>query len=322
MAAMQEVEINEVPPNELDEVPEALTAPEAAPKREKKMFLFRVFMAELLVTFLFLFSVMAMGVNLSKANKSPTGVESAIVTGFCAVAMIYSFADVSGAHFNPAVTFATMVTRKTSIKKGLCYIAAQLLASVLATFWIGCLFNFDQIESLNVMPNDQGTLLFQAFLMETTLTFILCYVIFATAFSTIDTSNVELTKVLSDKKIASVKTKDLTVYNVSGNSKAGFAGIAIGFTLGFLTMIGGSVSGGAFNPARVFGPAVCTGYIFTKGSLWLYWVGDFCGAAMAGVLQHFFATVQRFEKEGVTAGKLATAFVPRELTRVVAPGSK
>lgn len=35
----------------------------------------------------------------------------------------------------------------------------------------------------------------------------------------------------------------------SGNSKAGFAPIAIGLTLGALTLIGG-----AFNPARATGP--------------------------------------------------------------------
>jgi glycerol uptake facilitator-like aquaporin len=326
--AMTEIEIQDATTNEMDEVPEPLTqgASVAARKAEKTMFLFRVFMAELLVTFMFLFTVMALGVNNARDKKSVSGIEPAIVTGFCAVAMIYSFADVSGAHFNPAVTFATMVTRKTSIKKGLCYIGAQLLASILATFWVGVLFGFDEIDALNVQPwqgsnstDDTGNTIkaasvFQAFLMETTLTFILCYVIFATAFSNIDTDNIELNKVLADKKIASVKTKDLTIYNVSGNSKAGFAGLAIGFTLGFLTMIGGNVSGGAFNPARVFGPAICTGFIFREGYVWLYWVGDFAGAAAAGVLQHFFNTVQRFEKEGhVTTREVLKSFVPREL---------
>jgi glycerol uptake facilitator-like aquaporin len=38
----------------------------------------------------------------------------------------------------------------------------------------------------------------------------------------------------------------LTIKTASGNTKAGFAPISIGFTLGFLGLIGGTVSGGAF----------------------------------------------------------------------------
>ncbi len=55
---------------------------------------------------------------------------------FIAVAVIYSFADISGAHFNPAVTFATVVTGKMTWKKGASFMAAQLLGSVWASFWV------------------------------------------------------------------------------------------------------------------------------------------------------------------------------------------
>lgn len=73
---------------------------------------------EFLVTFLFLFSAMAMGVNAARLDSSEALVLSAVGVGFTAVALIYAFADVSGAHFNPLVTFATMVTGKVSIRKG------------------------------------------------------------------------------------------------------------------------------------------------------------------------------------------------------------
>lgn len=46
-----------------------------------------------------LFSVMAMFINCKKLGLQSTTVESAIVTGFVAVAVIYSFGDISGAHF-------------------------------------------------------------------------------------------------------------------------------------------------------------------------------------------------------------------------------
>jgi hypothetical protein len=80
--------------------------------------------------------------------------------------------------------------------------------------------------------------------------------------------------------------RNLTIYTTSGNTKAGFAPVAIGFTLGFLCLLGSSVSGGAFNPARVFGPAVLSGSWRNQE---LYWIADFIGAALAGLTQSLFA---------------------------------
>lgn len=78
---------------------------------------------------------MAVVVNDSRnPNTSENAVLGCLATALCSVALIYSFADVSGAHFNPAVTFATMITGKTAVKKGLSYIAIQMFASVIATF--------------------------------------------------------------------------------------------------------------------------------------------------------------------------------------------
>ena len=51
-------------------------------------------------------------------------------------------------------------------------------------------------------------------------------------------------------------------------------------------LLGGSVSGGAFNPARVFGPAIISGYWRNHE---LYWLADFIGAALAGFAQYLFA---------------------------------
>merc|ERR1711915_465183 len=46
--------------------------------------------------------------------------------------------------------------------------------------------------------------------------------------------------------------------------------IVIGFTLGFLGLLGGSTSGGAFNPAIVWAPVLFSG---VWGDSWKYWVG-------------------------------------------------
>ncbi|KAJ8544836.1 hypothetical protein K7X08_017419 [Anisodus acutangulus] len=49
-----------------------------------------------------------------------------------AVVMVYSMAQVSGAHFNPAVTLIFTVFRRFPLKLAPVYIIAQLIGSVLA----------------------------------------------------------------------------------------------------------------------------------------------------------------------------------------------
>lgn len=245
----------------------------------------------MLCTFLFIYIVCATSANFARLKTVNNPVVGALCTGFASVALIYSFADVSGAHFNPAVTFATIVTRKTGLAKGLMYMAAQLIGAVFSSLILLVTFpeNYEkgnvaaQVAVVPAQDADIGN----AFLIELILTFILVYVIFAVAFDTVDSSkNVQVVNTPGGGK-QKKGGNSLTIYTTSGATKAGFAPIAIGFTLGFLSFMGGSVSGGAFNPARVFGPALVGG-VWTKH--WLYWIADFLGAGVAGYTQKFFAT--------------------------------
>jgi glycerol uptake facilitator-like aquaporin len=107
------------------------------------------------------------------------------------VALIYSFADVSGAHFNPAVTFATIITGKMSVRKGILFIGIQLFSATFATLALmvvypnvtGSTSKVSIAQFVSVSAASDAHLL-QAFFMEVILTFILVYVIFATAFDT------------------------------------------------------------------------------------------------------------------------------------------
>ncbi|KAJ1503914.1 hypothetical protein HMI54_014231 [Coelomomyces lativittatus] len=260
---------------------------------DKRKVLLRAVLGEFLCTLLFLFIVCATHVNHVRSQTPDSLVLSAISTGFASIALIYSFADVSGAHFNPAVTFGTVVTGKTSISKGALYVGVQLIAAVFATIIVYAVFpkaeDGTPTTRLLFVDLGQGANAGSAFVMEFILTFILVYVIFATAFDTVDSSNevrVETTdergRRIQDKSVG----RNLTIYTTSGNTKAGFAPLAIGMTLGFLCFIGGTVSGGAFNPARVFGPALVGNY---WSNHWVYWIGDFLGAATAAFTQSFFA---------------------------------
>ena len=251
-------------------------------------------LGELLCTTIFLFVIMCNAVNFGQMSQDdafsyPNPVVSGLCTAFVAVAVIYSFADVSGANFNPAVTFAALVTRKTTPVKAMFYIGAQLLASIFATFLIWLVFpRFKEpdtqrtaIEYLVLRPGPSANI-GELLLLEFLMCFMLVYVIFAVAFDTIQPE----VQVLNSGGEDTTRRKKLTIYSTSGKTKAGFAPLAIGFTHGFLAFIGASISGGGFNPARAFGPALLA---WDWNSQWAYWFAELSGGALAAYAQLFFS---------------------------------
>jgi len=259
----------------------------------KRWILGRALAGELLCTFIFLYIAMAVPWNMGRLKVDNPNTE-AVAVAFNGVSNIYSFADISGAHFNPAVTFATVVTGKTTWRKGAAYVGAQLLGSIFASSWFIVTFpdGVAQISNLALKPDPNMNKFYQL-MMEFTLTFILVYVIFSVAFDTVDSNKVEVKQVGGDagKGAKNVQAKALTIYTASGTSKAGFAPLSIGFTLGLLSLVGGSVSGGAYNPARAFGPAIVSGVWQDQ---WVYWIGDLLGAAAAGHAQLFFQRLKKY----------------------------
>ncbi|KAJ4457499.1 putative MIP plasma membrane transporter [Paratrimastix pyriformis] len=240
----------------------------------------RAICGEFLVTFCFIFIVCSTQANLIRAGlRNPNS--GPIATGFAACALIYSFADISGAHFNPAVTFATILRRRTHWLRGIFYIIAQLLGAIIATALLdSVIYPGVSAADLVVRPADDASLI-SALIIETFMSFTLVFVIFAVAFDAADTKQAVTVGSGDAKRPA------LTVYTASGSSKAGFAPLSIGFTLGFLCYVGGTVSGGAFNPARAFSAAVVAGDF--RGN-WVFWIGDLCGSSLAALVQWFFAT--------------------------------
>jgi glycerol uptake facilitator-like aquaporin len=63
-----------------------------------------------------------------------------------------------------------------------------------------------------------------------------------------------------------------------------WAPLAIGTTLGFIVMVGGPLTGGAFNPARWFGPALVGN---DWGGTWPYLLGPIVGALLAAAVYRF-----------------------------------
>ena len=252
-------------------------SPEARRGRQKMMI--RATYGEFMCTLLFytpIFGVI-MNSSISKWNSDASVLLTAFVGGFQAICVSYAFSGVSGAHFNSSISFALWLTGKLSSRKTIGYICVQLLASIVAMAILTSMFHGslqNAYLACTVTPVDSNTL-GKVFATEFFLTFILSYVAFTVAFEEAEDekkNNMSL-KTMSD-------SKGLAIYASTPQSKSGFAPFTIGFAIFILSMIGGT-SGGAFNPGRIFGPAIFSG---KWDYLWLYWLGEVIGASAAGLL--------------------------------------
>jgi aquaporin Z len=196
---------------------------------------------ELVGTFLFV-SVIAL--------SGPTGSLAPLAIGGALMAMVYMGGHVSGAHYNPAVSFGAFLRRKMRGVDMLAYWVAQLAGAACA-FVAGYLISG---HSPGIHPGPKVDV-FQALAVEILFTAALVLVVL----------NVAMTKA------------------TEGNS---FYGLAIGFTIAAGIFVGGPISGGAYNPAVGIG-ATLGSALFTGGGwsdVWLYIVGPLIGAAIgAGI---------------------------------------
>jgi len=93
----------------------------------------RKLFAEWLGTFFLLAVVVGSGImadRLSGGNSALALLGNTIPTGAILYVMILILGPVSGAHFNPAVTFAFLLSNKISIKNSIAYIIFQILGGI------------------------------------------------------------------------------------------------------------------------------------------------------------------------------------------------
>lgn len=207
----------------------------------------RALAAELIGTFTLVFA--GAGAIMVDAKTDALGhVGVAIAFGLAIMVMVYAVGHISGAHFNPAVSFAFALTRHFPWPRVAAYWVAQasgaLLAAVLLRASLG-----DLADIGATLPAGSQA---QSFLWEVVLTFFLMFVIMSVATDT----------------------------RAVGEAAA----IAIGGTVALDAMFGGPVSGASMNPARSLGPALVSGELH---ALWLYLVAPLAGAALGAVAYQF-----------------------------------
>lgn len=88
-----------------------------------------------------------MGVALASGNDAVALLGNTIATGAILVVLIMVFGPVSGAHFNPAVTFAFWLKRDITLAAALAYIVVQIAGGLLGTGLAHAMFELDIVQA-------------------------------------------------------------------------------------------------------------------------------------------------------------------------------
>ena len=87
-----------------------------------------------------------MGENLSPNNAAVALLGNTIATGAILFVIIKMFGNISGAHFNPAVSLLFYLRKELELTKLLNYIVFQFLGGLLAIFLIHYIFNLELFQ--------------------------------------------------------------------------------------------------------------------------------------------------------------------------------
>jgi aquaporin Z len=202
----------------------------------------RKYVSEAIGTFAIVFCCTGAGIINQEIPGSVTQVGIAMTCGLIVASMIYALGEISGAHFNPAVTLSFWASKHFPLREVMPYITSQLIGAFLASILLKILFPLN-IKLGATLPHGSYS---QSFIFEFILTFILMLVLLNVAKGT--------------------KEQGL------------FAGIAIGSIVLLEVMFAGPISGASMNPARSIAPAVVTG---NADALYIYIFAPIFGALSA-----------------------------------------
>ena len=228
-------------------------------QKEIKFKLYQKFLAELFGTTILLYE--CCGAPTFNKDKLYVGV---LASSFTVAFLVYIFVNISGAHFNPAVSLALFMKGAITLKEFFLYMLAQVIGA-----FIGCCFialsrkgKFDELGATKIsdyLIQVNGGTEIDAW----------CYIscLFTEMFSTF----------LLILFVLAIGEK----YNQLGIS----LGLAFGLALTALIFTGANISGSSFNPARSLAPATLQalsgGDTKPIEQIWIYIIGPFAGAIIA-----------------------------------------
>jgi len=112
--------------------------------------------SELIGSFLLVATVVGSGImaeNLSNGNDAVALLGNTIATGAILFVIIKMFGEISGAHFNPAISLIFFLRKELNLKDLLNYISYQMIGGILAIISIHYIF---QINIFQISTNIRG----------------------------------------------------------------------------------------------------------------------------------------------------------------------
>ena len=109
----------------------------------------RAYLSEFTGTAMLLATVIGsgiMGETLANGNTAIALLGNTIATGSILYVLITVFGPISGAHFNPAVTIAMLISKKISIKDALIFIGLQILGAGLGVMIAHGMFGLEILQ--------------------------------------------------------------------------------------------------------------------------------------------------------------------------------
>jgi MIP family channel proteins len=235
--------------------------------------------SKLLAEFIGTFALVFIGAGAAAVVGDGAGLDGigavAFAHGLTVMAFAFAYGSISGAHVNPAVTFGVLVAGAISLVEAVAYIVVQLVGGIAAALALAAILGgvatglgtpalaHDLALGATTVTVSPAA----GFAIEAVLAFFLVTVVLSTA-----------------------------VAGRAGN----LAPLAIGMTLTLNIIMGGALTGAAFNPARALGPMIATGKL---DDAWLYVLAPLVGAAIAALVH---GALTRLAAERTTAAAPAS----------------
>jgi MIP family channel proteins len=213
-------------------------------------------LAEFIGTFAFVFIGAGAAAVVGDGVGLPGIAAIAFAHGLTIMVFAFAYGPVSGGHMNPAVTVGVLAAGAMRAGEAAGYIVSQLVGGVIGALLLAAVLGGAGTglgapalahnlalgaTTITVTPT-------AGFVIEAVLAFFLVTVVLSTA-----------------------------VAGRAGN----LAPLAIGMTLTLNIIMGGALTGAAFNPARALGPMIVTGNL---NDAWLYVAAPIVGAIVAAMV--------------------------------------
>ena len=241
--------------------------------------------AELIGTFFLVFVIgTVITLYVAAGGSAQFGSDWAVVgftQGLVLFAMIMAFGAVSGGHFNPAVTTAAAFLRRIDPIDAVVYILAQLSGAVLGALAVKGLL-LDEGRAVNWGAGEISPLL-----------------------------NGNVAGAICEGIGALLIVLAVVAVAMNKRARNEWGPLTIGLTFAFSVFIFGPLTGGCFNPARWFGPALVSN---EWGGTWPYIVGPIVGGLIAALLYKFVISAgpEEPELEKATGPSTGTSARPQK----------